>query len=55
MVWILELFDTGFETGYVLPENLGSCLSSAVVVLAEIALLGTLTLLTGRLRAITSL
>jgi hypothetical protein len=55
VVGILEFSDAGFETGYILSENLRPRLSSPIVILAKVALLGTLTLLTSRLCAVTSL
>lgn len=55
MVWILELFDTGFEAGDGFTKELCACLALAIVVLAEVLLFRTNALLTGRFRAITAL
>ena len=52
---VLELLDAGLETSHGLAEELGACFAFAIVVLAEVLLLGTYTLLAGRLRAIAAL
>jgi hypothetical protein len=54
MLWILELFDTGFEAGDSFTKELRACLALAIVVLAEAFLFRTNALLTGRFRAITA-
>jgi hypothetical protein len=55
MLWILELFDTGLEAGDSFTEELCAGLALAIVILAEVLLLGTNALLTGRFCAIAAL
>jgi len=50
-----ELPDAGLETGNGLAEELRACFAFAIVILAEVLLLGTHTLLAGRLCAIAAL
>ncbi len=52
---VLELFYAHFQAGDVLPHELRSCLAFSVVVLTTVRLLGTDTLRTGWLCAVTSL
>jgi hypothetical protein len=44
-----------FQSSNVFAKKLCSCLALSVVVLASVALLGSIALLTGGLRAVTSL
>jgi hypothetical protein len=55
MFWILELFDAGLEAGDGFAQKLCARLTLAIVVLAQVLLFGTNTLLTGRFCAVTAL
>jgi len=55
MLGTLKLFDTGLEAGDGFAQELGSRFALAIVVFAEVLLLGTNALLTGRFRSVTTL
>ena len=55
MFGAFKLFDTGLEAGDGFTEELCPRLALSIVVLAEVLLLRTNTLLTGRLCAVTAL